>query len=153
MKKGFQIEIQEDLTEHEKELAILFSDGFLKRYLEDGKTWYTKGGYKPYLRRRMFGWDLSPSSIFKGVPEDKKYSHLLTKGSYGLVFRRASKARRIFQIVRNNLITLRNGEKVIKNAGDSMCMCRHHGGLEKVSTKYGDIKTKVYLTIGDLKGQ
>jgi hypothetical protein len=152
MKKGFQIEIQSDLTEDEKYIAIKFADKFLIKWLESGKTWYSKAGYKPMYRRRVRGLDLCSYNVWAGEIHNKKYDYLINKyNNYGLVFRRASKNRRIFQIVKSELIVPRNSEENICIHGG--CMCRHHGGKYKMATKYGDIKTNIYLTIGDIKGQ
>jgi hypothetical protein len=152
MKKGFQIEIQSSLTEEEKYLAVKFSDKFLASWLQNGKTWYSKAGYKPMYRRRVRGLDLAPHNVFAGESQDKKYNHLMNEAhTYGLVFRRASKGRRIFQIVKDDMIVPRDKDK--SGYCKHGCICRHHGGKDKMATKYGDIKTNVYLTIGDIKGQ
>ncbi len=145
MKNGIQIEIQIGLSETEDKEARLFSNNFLKEYITNGmKFKNTQGGYYSYYKRGVVGL---------------RFSRELN-----LYFRRASKNKRIFQIVKEEELkpaTTESGNFVSKHYShdkietkniNDLCMCPRHVGQLKVSNKYGDTKTYLYAIIGDIKG-
>ena len=152
--KGFQIEIEQGLEKHENDQAIKVANEFIKHWIEHDGSWkdQTRGGWASFLRRGKLGNTIR--TVNGGKWDD-----------FGLYFRRASRGRRIFQIVRSSSLKLKPNAKMDghyrmkrKSPEDhsgvigSTCMCPIHEGSLDVATKYGDIKTKVYATIGDIKG-
>jgi len=153
MNKGFQIEIQKDLTDEEKEEAIKFANKWISDVAKEQLSWAkamgTEGGWHSWYKRGTLGHRLDTKS--------------------NLYFRRASRTKRIFQIVHKDNIKLakdkdgdsimkstthlnRWGEKsTIKDAGEG-CMCPTCTGMLKVTNKYGDTETSVYCTIGEISG-
>jgi len=126
MNRGFQIEIQKGLTLKERRIAIEYANWFIKEALEHGMSWkhLTDGGWNPNeyqggrLRRGGLGW-----SVWSKI---EKYDDI------NLVFRRASKNRRIFQIIRRNLLG--------------------HELITKTKVQYGEIPTEFYCRYGEIKG-
>jgi len=137
MKKGFQIEIQKDLSEEEKVVAIKFANEWTKDIIDNDLSWKdrTRGGWRSLYKRGVVGFRLRDNSE--------------------LYFRRASRSRRIFQIVRGKDLKIEPQEMKYGGTFDGGldgCMCPGHLGGLKVSTKYGDIETEVYCTVGNIKG-
>jgi hypothetical protein len=146
MKNGIQIEIQKDLNEVEKNSAIEFAKKFVGDYLKDGMKFKgTQGGWHSFYRRGTIG--------LKFDDENKLY------------FRRASKHRRIYQIIREcELKMVPVGDEfvtkysVMKTRWDkntqakSKCICPKCSAQIKSVNKYGDIKTDLFCIIGDIKG-
>ena len=134
MKAGFQIEIQKDLSEKEKETAKKFANKFIAKtcgnsmvFSLGGRT----GGYTSYLRRGRFGYLIN---------EDKRT---------GLVFRRISWKKRIFGIFKYTELLDKETAKLPRI---NMCMCpKHRGGL-KVRWKDEKPESFTYALIGDIKG-
>jgi hypothetical protein len=149
MKKGFAIEIQEGLNEKEMASAIWEANDFIGSWIKNNGSWKEKsqvGGWSSFLRRGTVGYPIRTRPIPTTIDGQQS----------GLYFRRASKSRRIFQIVRACDLNLKPNQ-TMKHGGvsekiGSMCMCPGHEGALKVSTKYGEIKTKTYCMIGEIKG-
>lgn len=150
MKNGIQIEIQKDLNEVEKFSATEFAKKFVIDYLKDGMKFKgTKGGWHSFYRRGTIGLRFD---------DDNR-----------LYFRRASKHRRIYQIIKESDLKM---NKALTDDGDeyetkhnvtmrryhkntqhkSACKCPNCSAQIKATNKYGDIKTDIFCTIGDIKG-
>ena len=130
MKKGFQIEIQKDLTPKEYKLAVKEANEFIYGACKNGLMYskYTSGGYRSYLRRRRFGRRF-----------DKENN---------LVFRRISVHKRIFGVVKVDTMVDSLGNDV----NLKQCMCPIHLGGVKVKWRHGKPEMGIYATIGDIKG-
>ncbi len=151
MKNGLQIEIQSNLSTEEDKKARDYSNKFLKEYIEDGMKFKgTGGGWHSFYRRGTVGLRLDRDS--------------------DLYFRRASRHKRIYQIIKASEIKLtKKGEFLVTKENSHMyhyhtnliktektlensCKCPTCSGQLKVDNKYGDTKTYIYATIGDIKG-
>jgi hypothetical protein len=151
VKKGFAIEIQEGLTDVENKQAIEAANKFIKDWIEHYGKWgkATRGGWMSYQRRGKLGEKIK-------THDGKNWI------DHGLYLRRASRGRRIYQIVRGSDLTvppqivdrrgLRGNPEQHPGGLSGGCDCPYHNGSLKVSTKYGDIKTKPYCIIGEIKG-
>lgn len=153
MKKGFAIEIQEGLSADELSQAISVANKFVKEWIENDGSWKnkTRGGWESFYKRGKLGEHIKTHDGKQWV-------------DHGLYFRRASRGRRIFQIVRGVDLTvpaqiknkrgLKGGQNEPHSGGipTGECDCPFHSGSLKVSTKYGDIKTKPYVIMGAIKG-
>lgn len=124
MERGFQIEIQKGLKNEERIAAIEFANWFVNESLTHDMSWrhLTNGGWGTNweggaLRRGGKGWSVQ----LRGKN--------LNEMEIELIFRRASKNRRIFQIVRKKLFGI---------------------GQDKVT--YGEIPTEFYCRYGEIKG-
>ena len=127
--KGFQLEIQKDLTKEEFEDAIDFANTWISNTCEDDMVYYLggrTGGYHSYLRRNRFGFMISHVN--------------------NLVFRRISTARRVFGIVRADTMVKPNGSEV----NLKQCMCPKHRGGERVVWRDGKPGTFVYAVVGNV---
>jgi len=138
--KGFRIEIQEDLSSEETKIAKKFADQWIDDVKAHDWSWKhrTRAGYSSYYRRGRFGegvWlheESSPSTIWK---------------KYQLVFRRHTRHKRVFAIVKANTLTSPDGSLLNLN----QCMCPIHRGGQKV--KYVERPdTFVYFEVGCIKG-
>jgi hypothetical protein len=138
MSLGFQIEIAKNLNTAERKLAVEFAHKWTQEVLKNGLSWKneTRGGWKSFYKRGVAGLRIPKAD--------------------GLYFRRASKSRRIFQIVRGTDLNI---SPQIRRWGDehsgvlgTKCMCPDHEGGLKVNNKYGDIPTEVYVRVGEIKG-
>jgi len=135
MSRGFQIEIQKDLTEKELENAIDFAIEWIGRTCSNDLTYYLggkTGGYKSYLRRNRFGFMIN---------------HTNTLVSNTLVFRRISTGRRIFGIIRANTMIKPNGSEFKLK----QCMCPKHRGGERVIWRDNKPETFIYAKVGRIK--
>lgn len=153
MNNGIQIEIQKDLNAAESKEAKDFANKFLETYLKDGMKFKTNGGWYSYYRRGTLGQRLSRES--------------------GLYFRRASKNRRIYQIVRSSELKLCQGQTdsdtmtntIVTKDGKYKrryntntkeaeigkgCACPKCSAQLKVTNTYKPMP--VYAIIGDIKG-
>lgn len=131
MSKGFQIEMQDGLTSDEQVTALSFIDGFISK-LGDGGVDYgrlTNGSYRRWaLRRNVLGY------VF---------------GKSGLVFRRVSKNRRVFAVVRLDTLEQMDGSPV----SDGGCRCIQCNGGTRVRWKDGTKPPmSIVLTRGIIKG-
>lgn len=129
--KGFQIEIQKNLTEKEKEQAIDYIEKRFLPSLRDGFLWNhsTKGGHehgKPFMRG-VVGWNIMKSD---------------------LIFRRVSSRKRIFAIVRADSLQRKDG----KDINLKHCFCNQCEGAYKATWKISKPETYIYMTKGELKG-
>lgn len=144
MKKGFEIFIQKDLSIEEKEKAVNFCKCFVDKTCADPKMRYfgvKGGGYTSGLWRGRLGLS---------VNWDKN-----------LVFRRISKNKRSFAVVRLETLEVFNdkvlhkthGRNLIQNGGDLIkhCMCPQCRGSIKVRFKTKP-DMELYIRIGDVKG-
>ena len=109
--KDFSIKIQTDLTDAERIIAEYHAKDFvIKTFKSYGKFPLTKsGGRRSYLRRGRFGKLLEAN----------------------LVFRRISRNKRIFGIVRANTLLDKNTNEPIDIP--TICPCYHHLGQLKVT--------------------
>ncbi len=146
MNKGFQIEIQEGLTDDEAHVALKEANWFIKEVTGHGMSWkhMTEGGYRSFYKRGTLGVRIRNKD---------------DSGDSGLYFRRASRTKRIFQVVRGADLNVKSGQAMNYDEAEphngklgSACRCPNHEGSLKVDTKYGDIKTDVYCTIGVISG-
>lgn len=133
MKQGFQIEIQKDLSSELKAIAEKYADKFIQHTKENNGSWkdWSRGGWDRRLTRGVVGITIHDSNH---------------RPDNALVFRRASKTRRIFQIVKRDL--------VIQPEHRSRCVCGKYGhsGGTKAIVKYGDIPCEIYYQTGFIKG-
>jgi len=161
MKKGFQIEIQKNLTDEEREVAEKFANKWVSEVsakdLSYAKAMRTEGGYCSWYKRGTLGQRIDDGNLY---------------------FRRASRTKRIFQIVHKDELKLANGQretgrsrytnyvngiKVVKDEThdrgeikeineERSCSCPKCNGQLRVDNKYGDTETEVYCTIGEIRG-
>jgi len=126
--KGFSIEIQEGLGEEEQELAENQAVKFTEYTITHDMNFPLKGsaGRRSYIRRNRFGYHINKS---------------------GLVFRRISKRRRKFAVVRANELVLRAS---LSEVNLKQCMCPIHLGAERVVWRSGKPKTYEYIRIGKI---
>lgn len=132
MKKGFQIEIQKDLSEKEYKDAIEFANDWISQTCDNdmvfrlgGKT----GGWHSYIKRGVFGF--------------------MPYRDNNLVFRRISTSRRVFGIVKADTMTKPDGLEVNLNR----CACSNCRGGERVIWRDNKKpKTFIYATVGEIKG-
>jgi hypothetical protein len=147
---GIRIEIQENLSEEERKESEEFCKKKLEEYIENGyKFKNTCAGWRSFYRRGTVGLRFGKNN--------------------NLYFRRASRGRRIYQIVRyeelkpvieNNFYVqkynlykydkceIEHEKKELKD----MCICPSCSAQIKVSNKYGDTKCYLYSEIGIIKG-
>lgn len=128
MKWGFQLEIQNNLSNEEHKKALEYANKFIINTLNDSKKRFgghnTKGGYESYWKRGTFGFQFDRGS---------------------LVCRRISNNRRVFAIVRTEELEL------VEGSGCD-CICPHHRGGAKAKWKNGKPKTFIYIKMGEIKG-
>lgn len=130
MTKGFQIEIQKELTEEETNDAIDFANDWISKTCGDDLTHHLggrTGGYHSYIRRNRFGFMISRANT--------------------LVFRRISAKKRIFGLVRADTVVKPDGSEVNLN----QCMCPIHRGGERVVWRDGKPEVFVYAVVGSVK--
>ena len=132
MKEGFQIEIQKDITDDELSAAKQFANEFISRTCRNYMVFHLggrTGGFRSYLRRGRFGYLISKET--------------------GLVFRRITRNKRIFGIVKYTELSDKETNRLPKM---NMCMCpKHRGGL-KVRWANKKPETFVYARVGEIKG-
>ena len=136
MGRGFQIEIAKNLDLDQLNVATTFAKKWITEVIANDLSWKqeTSGGWKSFYQRGVAGLKISD----------------------GLYFRRASKSRRIFQIVRGDDLIIK--PQIMKHGSEhdgrlgTKCMCPGHEGGLVVENKYGDIDTFVFARIGDIKG-
>jgi len=132
MLKGFQLEIQKDLSDNEQAEAIRFANEWISKTCGNnlifnlgGRT----GGWCSFLKRNRFGFMNSKTN--------------------DLVFRRISTDRRVFGIVKSDTMIKPDGSEINLN----QCMCPIHRGAERVIWRGGKKpSTFIYAVVGDLKG-
>jgi|GEM_PF-4244734 hypothetical protein len=130
--KGFAIEIQDSLGLSHRRQAEEFATWFIGEVtVRSNWNHLTCGGPRPSDDKH---WPLQ-----RGV-----YGHEI--GHSGLVFRRACKNQRIFQIVKADELVLADSGYTCK------CPCIMHRGGQKVINKYGDTRCSRFYTTGVLKG-
>ena len=135
MNKGFRIEIEKGLTSKQKQEAEAFVTKWTTETLGNDGSWverWSRGGWKSYLRRGTFGYRLSG---MKTTLED------------GLVFRRISKRRRIFAVMRAGHLRNLDGTPV----NTQQCMCPEHLGGTRVTVPVMP-ETKKFIEHGEIKG-
>jgi hypothetical protein len=147
MKKGFEIQIQKNLSPEERAKAVEYANKFIKdtcghptmNYLGMEKM----GGYTTGLWRGRFGMNIWND----------------------LVFRRISKNKRAFGIVKQDTLEVHNDKPLnrvdyLRGGGEptpngpvpnNMCNCPTHKGALKVRFKTRP-EMEVYARIGDVKG-
>jgi len=130
MTKGFQIEIQKELTEEESRAAIDFANEWISKTCSKDMQFLLKGkgGHRSYIRRNRFGYMLN----------DKVND---------LVFRRISTHKRIFGIIKADTMVKPDGSEVNLN----QCMCSIHRGGERVVWRDGKPEVFVYAVVGSVK--
>jgi len=130
--KGFQLEIQKDLSEIDMKKAINFANNWISKTMSNDNLTYhlggRSGGWHSYLRCNRFGY--------------------MNKNIAQLVFRRISTKRRVFGIVRADTMV----KPDISEINLKQCMCPIHRGGERVVWRNGKPKTFVYATVGSIKG-
>lgn len=133
MNKGFQILIEDELSSDLDNEAIDFANKWVTRVINNDCSWrdQTWGGWKSYLRRGIFGFFISSK---KNTFED-------------LVFRRISKHKRIFGILRAKHLRLLNGNMPNLN----QCICYYHMGGQRVFIPNMP-KMKIHITYGKING-
>lgn len=126
---GYRIEIEKDLGLTDKYSAIRFANEFIGEVTVNG-NWnhLTGGGWKGGRH-----WPIQRGVYGKSIG-----------GSPNLVFRRASKNKRIFQIVNKKHLIFKEPDKV------SDCVCIEHLGGLKVKNQYGDIDCYTYYETGSI---
>jgi hypothetical protein len=134
MNKGFRIEIEKGLTSKQKQEAEAFATKWAADTLKNDGSWverWSRGGWRSYLRRGTFGHRLSGRET---TPDT-------------LVFRRVSKKRRIFAVMRATHLRNLDGSEV----NTEQCMCPEHlGGTRVMVPVMPDMKTLVEY--GEIKG-
>lgn len=130
--KGFAIEIQDSLGLEHRRRAEEFANWFIGEVAVRG-NWnhLTGGGPRPGDDKH---WPLQRGVYGKTI------------GNSGLVFRRACKNQRIFQIILAKELRLLDSDK------ESPCKCIMHQGGQRVVNKYGDIKCFRYYSTGQTRG-
>ncbi len=136
MKSGFQSEIATNLDLDQMKIATEFANKWISDVVKNNLSWKdsTQGGWKSFYKRGIAGLKLEN----------------------GLYFRRASKSRRIFHIVKGEDLVIK--PQVMKHGSEhdgklgTKCMCPGHEGGLVVENKYGDIETTLYARIGSIKG-
>lgn len=138
MKILFEIYIQKDLTDEEKSKAKEFCQYFIDSTLSDSKKRYfgvVGGGYTSGLWRGRLGL-----ALFYGQPGAKKWDE-------NLVFRRISKNKRKFAVVRIDTLEVYNDKYLDKShykyrdllpngpIPNTHCYCPRHKGSIKVRFK------------------
>ena len=134
MNKGFRIEIEKGLTSEQKCKAEAFATKWAADTLQNDGSWverWSRGGWRSYLRRGTFGHRLSG----REVTED------------ALVFRRISKRRRIFAVMRAAHLRNLDGSPV----NTQQCMCPEHLGGTRVTVPAMP-ETKKFVEYGEIKG-
>lgn len=131
MKRGFQIEIQKDLNPDELSSAESFAKSFIINTLKDPAMKYNgencKGGWESYYKRGTLG------KLLGGC----------------LVFRRVSKNRRVFGVVRLNEL-VRIDDNLIPS--EKLCRCPVCSGSIPVKWKNKKPETFIYCKVGEIKG-
>ena len=133
MEEGFQIEIQKNITDDELSIAKKFANEFISKTCRDHMIFYLggrTGGYISYIRRGKFGYVINKET--------------------GLVFRRISRNKRIFGIVKYTELLDKDTNKLPRA---DMCVCPKHRGCLKVKWKTKRPETFVYARGGQIKGQ
>lgn len=136
MKTLFEIYIQKNLTEEEKNKAKEFCQFFVDKTLSDPKKRYfgcTGGGYTSGLWRGRLGL-----AVFYGQPGVKEWDK-------NLIFRRISKNKRKFAVVRKDTLEVYNDKHLDKTDYDrelypngpipDICICPRCRGSIKVRFK------------------
>jgi len=143
MKKGYRLEIQKDLSDFELEIAKQECKFFKKMVQQNNGMWnnVSRGGWKhgKPLARNEHG-----SLIY--VTHVRSGSAIETD----LVFRRLSKTKRIFGVVKRNLLVSKEDGKRGKEIKNSSCSCRECLGGTKV--KMDPVETFTYYEEGEIKG-
>ena len=137
MDRGFQIEIQRDLTKEETEIAINFANRWIVKTCDNALIYYLggrSGGYSSFIRRNRFGFMLKDSQ------------GLCISKDIDLVFRRISTNKRIFGIVKASAVVKQDRSEV----NLKQCMCPIHRAGERVVWRDIKPKTFVYATIGEI---
>jgi len=135
LKTGYRIEIQKDLSEEQMIAAKRAADNFIDMTLEkSGK--YGDGGRtsSSWYKRGILGYF---------IDSDGKITSEITE----LIFRRHTRNKRIFAIIKLDTLILPNGDPIKLNN----CMCVYHRGGQKVTYKVRP-ETFLYFEIGDIKG-
>jgi hypothetical protein len=136
MKKGFQLEIQKDLTEEEYKSAVEWANDWISTTCKNDLVFHRggrTGGWKSssYLRRGIFGF-----MPFNNNDND-------------LVFRRISASSRIFGLIKASTMTKPDGTEI----NLERCKCAKHRGGEKVIWRNNKKpETFIYVMVGDVKG-
>lgn len=135
MNKGFRIEIERGLSAEEKALAREYADNWAMKVIENNCSWraQTKGGWLSYLRRGTFGHWVNGIQTSKS-PEE-------------LVFRRISKSKRIFGIMRASHLRHLDGSEI----NTKQCMCPRHLGGTRVTVP-NPPEMKQFIEYGEIKG-
>jgi hypothetical protein len=146
MKKGFEIQIQKSLSPEERAKAVEYANKFISDTCKHPKMNYLgmnkMGGYTTGLWRGRFGFNIWND----------------------LVFRRISKGRRVFGIVKQETLEVFNDKPLNKlgykhghhhtpngEVPNNCCSCPTHKGAIKVRFKTRP-EMETYATIGDVKG-
>lgn len=127
--KGYEIQIQTDLSQQQFSTAILFIKNFINYVKENDGSWverYSRGGWASYLRRNGYG------RLIKSHPED-------------LLFRRIRNKSRVFAVVKCNTVT--------KPDTEGQCCCPKCIGNQKIYWK-NNKEPKMYSVYktGNIKG-
>lgn len=127
MKTGFEIRIQSNLNDKERESAIFAANEFITKTLADPKKRYlglnSKGGWRSYFKRGYLGWRVGEN----------------------LTLRRISKNKRVFGVVKESELTLIDRDSICG------CICPDCRNT-KVEWVSKEPEMFSYCIIGDVKG-
>jgi hypothetical protein len=134
MKNGFRIMIECGLSAEEEQVARDFADKWAVEVMGAGGSWvarWSRGGWHSYLRRGTFGYAM------KGTPTSQE----------ALVFRRISRNRRIFAVMKAK--HLRNPDGTEVEIHQYMCP-KHLGGTKVIVPEMPEMKQ--FIEYGVIKG-
>lgn len=136
MSLGYQIKIQNDIPQSDKKKIKEWCQFFIKRVEQNGGYWnqLTRGGHG--------GWGLKRGRFGYAFKIDKE-------SGFKYVFRRISRNKRIFGIVKISDIIFEDNEKSIGENGN-WCACSQCNGDRKISMNLNinqDFET--FVTIGE----
>ncbi len=135
MNKGFRIKIERGLSAEDKKKAQDFATKWALEVIENDCSWverWSRGGWSSYLQRGTFGYSLNGRGA---------------KNEDDLVFRRISKRRRIFAVMRAKHLRNLDGSEIDFKG----CMCPDHlGGTRVIMPQRPALKT--FMEYGEIKG-
>lgn len=137
MNKGYRIVIEEGLSQEQQEIAEKVANTFIEYANEHDGYWkgQTGGGWSSALRRGIYGQSWGPGIDLRKV---------------GLVFRRVSRGRRVFGVIKVDHLIDREGNVGLE-IGKNMCMCPlHRGGIKVSLMTQPEVST--YYETGNIKG-
>jgi hypothetical protein len=138
MKRGFEIYIQNDISEEDKLVCKKFADNFILKTVNHPDMRYfgnqSECGYTSGLWRGRYGIEINRYPEYKNI-------------SKSIVFRRISKNKRKFALVYTDSLVVRNDSFLDKSHDgyrhlipdgeipEDMCKCSRHKGSIKVTWK------------------